>query len=99
MSRALHWALSPVFVTRSLTPFTPASQLYNFNSVLKKQLGRRIAELRQVARLTQKKLAKRTGYSVEFVSLVERGINAPSVEGCEKIAKALRVCVKDLFNF
>ena len=67
--------------------------------MLKTQLGRRIAKLRQVAGLTQEKLAERTGYSVEFVSVVERGINAPSIEGCEKIAKALRVSVKDLFDF
>ncbi|MGA3008576.1 MAG: helix-turn-helix transcriptional regulator [Opitutaceae bacterium] len=67
--------------------------------MLKKQLGRRIAKLRQVAGLTQEKLAEKTGYSVAFVSLVERGINAPSIEGCEKIAKALCVSVKNLFDF
>jgi transcriptional regulator with XRE-family HTH domain len=67
--------------------------------VLKKQLGRRIATLRQAAKLTQAKFAEKTGYSIEFISLVERGINAPSVGGCERIAKTLRVSVKDLFDF
>jgi transcriptional regulator with XRE-family HTH domain len=67
--------------------------------VLKKQLGRRIATLRHDADLTQAKLAERTGYSLEFISLVERGINAPSVDGLERIAKTLRVSVKDLFDF
>lgn len=67
--------------------------------MVKTQLGRRIAKLRQAAGLTQEKLAEKSGYSVEFVSLVERGVNAPSVEGCERIAKAVRVPLKDLFDF
>ena len=67
--------------------------------MLKKQLGRRIATLRQCAQLTQAKLAEKSGYSVEFISLVERGINAPSVEGCERIAKTLGVSIKTLFDF
>jgi transcriptional regulator with XRE-family HTH domain len=66
--------------------------------VLKRQLGRRIAELRQKAKLTQARLAEKSGYSIEFISLVERGINAPSVEGCGRIAKTLGVKVKDLFD-
>ncbi len=67
--------------------------------MVKTQLGRRITKLRQAAGLTQEKLAEKSGYSVEFVSLVERGVNAPSVEGCERIAKAVRVSLRDLFDF
>jgi transcriptional regulator with XRE-family HTH domain len=55
--------------------------------------------LRRSKKLTQEKLAEKSGYSVEFISLVERGINAPSVEGCQRIAKALHVSLKELFNF
>jgi transcriptional regulator with XRE-family HTH domain len=67
--------------------------------VLKKKLGQRIAVLRRTAKLTQAVLAEKSGYSIEFISLVERGINAPSVEGCERIANTLKVSVKDLFDF
>jgi len=67
--------------------------------VVKEKLGKRIAGLRQKAGLTQEKLAEKTAYSLDFISMVERGINAPSVEGCERIAKALRVKLKDLFDF
>jgi transcriptional regulator with XRE-family HTH domain len=67
--------------------------------VLKKQLGLRIGTLRRSADLTQAKLAEKSGYSLEFISLVERGVNAPSVDGLERIARALRVSVKDLFDF
>ncbi|MGH7989447.1 MAG: helix-turn-helix domain-containing protein [Limisphaerales bacterium] len=67
--------------------------------MLKKRLGKRIAELRRTAELTQAQFAEKSGYSIEFISLVERGINAPSVDGLERIAKTLRVSVKDLFDF
>ena len=63
------------------------------------QLGRRIAELRKAKGFTQEALAEKTGYSVEFISLVERGINAPSVAGCAAVAKALGVTVAELFTF
>lgn len=58
-----------------------------------------MSALRQAAGLTQEKLAEKSGYSVEFISMVERGVNAPSIEGCGRIANALRVSVKDLFDF
>ena len=49
--------------------------------------------------LTQEQLAEAVDCSVEFISLVERGVNAPSVAGLEKFAKALKVEVRDLFTF
>jgi len=67
--------------------------------VIEKDLGQRIADLRKARELTQQELAELCGYSVEFVSLVERGVNAPSVAGLAKIAKALKVQVRDLFDF
>jgi transcriptional regulator with XRE-family HTH domain len=72
-----------------------------FNSVatIEYKLGRRIAALRQRVRMTQAKLAEISGYSDDFIGLVERGINAPSVSGLERIAKALKVPLKDLFDF
>jgi transcriptional regulator with XRE-family HTH domain len=66
---------------------------------LKLLLGRRIAELRRAAKLTQENLAEKTGYSVDFISLVERGVNAPSVEHLPDFAVALGVSLKDLFDF
>jgi len=67
--------------------------------VVEKQLGRRIAELRRAKGLSQEQLAAKTRYSTEFISLVERGLNAPSVAGLARIAKAFKVEVKDLFDF
>ena len=67
--------------------------------MLQKKLSQRIADLRKTRRLTQVQLAKAVGCSVEFISLVERGVNAPSVARLEDFAKALRVGVVDLFTF
>jgi transcriptional regulator with XRE-family HTH domain len=67
--------------------------------VLQRNLGKRIAELRRLRKLTQEQLGEAVGCSVEFISLVERGVNAPSVAGLEKFAKGLKVEVKELFTF
>lgn len=67
--------------------------------MLQEKLGTRIADLRRERELTQVQLAKAVGCSVEFISLVERGVNAPSVAGLEKFAQVLRVEVIDLFKF
>jgi transcriptional regulator with XRE-family HTH domain len=67
--------------------------------MLQKTLGQRIADLRKVRQFTQTELAKKVGCSAEFISLVERGVNAPSVAGLEKFASVLKVEVADLFAF
>ena len=67
--------------------------------MLQKKLGKRIAALRKARKLTQEQMAEALGCSVEFISLVERGVNAPSVAGLEKFAKILKVEVKELFHF
>ena len=67
--------------------------------MLQKKLGQRIASLRKARKLTQEQMAETLGCSVEFISLVERGVNAPSVAGLEKFAKVLKVEVKELFTF
>ncbi len=67
--------------------------------MLQKKLGKRIADLRHARKLTQEQLAEALDCSVEFISLVERGVNAPSVASLEKFAKVLKVAVKELFTF
>ncbi len=67
--------------------------------MLQRKLGQQIASLRKARKLTQEQLAEAIGCSVEFISLVERGVNAPSVAGLEKFAKILKTEVKELFNF
>jgi transcriptional regulator with XRE-family HTH domain len=84
---------------RSLTALWPIGESVIPISMLQRKLGIRIADLRKARQLTQVQLAKAVGCSVEFISLVERGVNAPSVAGLAKFARVLKVEVADLFTF
>lgn len=66
-------------------------------SHLYRLLGRNIAHYRLKADLTQEELAEKTDYSVDFISLVERGINAPTLARLEDIAAVIGVEVWQLF--
>lgn len=66
-------------------------------NTLQQRLGLRIALLRRRAGLSQEELAERTAYSVDFIGLVERGVNAPTVSRLKDIADALSVEVWHLF--
>ena len=68
-------------------------------SNLGNRLGRRIYEFRKQSKLTQAALAERARISNEFMSAVERGAKLPSLPVLERIATALRVEIRDLFNF
>lgn len=59
----------------------------------------RLRELRVERRMTQEQFAEAADISVDFLSLMERGRNAPSFETLEKIAKSLRIRVADFFTF
>ena len=60
-------------------------------------LGRQVAYYRDKAGLTQEELAEATKYSVDFISLVERGVNAPTVARLKDIADTIGVEVWQLF--
>jgi len=47
--------------------------------------------------MTQEQFAETLDISVDFLSLIERGRNAPSFKTLDKIAKRLKVSVADLF--
>jgi len=66
---------------------------------LRKQSGYRLSAIRHERKLTQEEFAEFIGISVDFLSLIERGINAPSFETIEQMAKRLRVPVRALFEF
>jgi transcriptional regulator with XRE-family HTH domain len=66
---------------------------------LKGQFGKRLKTLRKLNRMTQEQLAEASDISVDFLSLIERGKNAPSFEIIERLASSLGVPVKELFDF
>jgi transcriptional regulator with XRE-family HTH domain len=73
--------------------------LGNPMSLLKEQFGNRLRFLRAERGMTQEQLADKTGLTIESISNIERGIFAPKFHNLEKIAFALKVPVKELFNF
>jgi transcriptional regulator with XRE-family HTH domain len=66
---------------------------------LRSLFGKRLRKIRRHNDLTQERLAELLGVSVEFVSNMERGVNAPSFETIEKIAEVFNLPFSDLFNF
>jgi len=68
-------------------------------SQLKIAFGKQLQLLRLEANMTQEELADEIGLTVESVSNIERGIYGPKFDNLEKIASALGIPVKDLFDF
>lgn len=68
-------------------------------TILSKLLGQRIKELRKRNNLTQAKLAEIIGMETTNLCKLENGGQIPKEENIEKLAKALKVNIKDLFDF
>jgi transcriptional regulator with XRE-family HTH domain len=66
---------------------------------LRKEFGQRLKTIRLERELSQERFAEFVGISVDFLSLIERGRNAPSFETIERMARKLRVPVNVLFDF
>ena len=68
-------------------------------ATLKQKFGKRLREIREQRRMSQERFAETLDVSVDFLSLIERGRNAPSFETLDKIAKRLKMRVAELFTF
>ena len=68
-------------------------------ATLRKKFGLRLRGIRAQREMTQERFAETLNISVDFLSLVERGISAPSFETLERIARRLKIPVADLFTF
>ena len=66
---------------------------------MKKLFGKRIKALRQKKGLTQEKLAEILGIGERNLSKIECGVNFVSADTLEKLAIALDVSIKELFDF
>jgi transcriptional regulator with XRE-family HTH domain len=66
---------------------------------LRRQFGSRLKAIRLGRRLTQEEFAELVGISVDFLSLIERGINSPGFEVLERMADRLGMQVRELFDF
>ena len=68
-------------------------------NILYKSLGTRIKYLRENKGLTQDKLAEKAGLSIDYIGKIEVNINKPGLRALIKIANALDVHIKELFDF
>lgn len=66
---------------------------------LQQLFGSRVYELRLKANITQAQLAEKADVSNDTISRIERGLRCPSFDVLERLAEALQVEVRDLFNF
>ena len=62
-------------------------------------LGKRIKFLRENACLTQEKLAEKAGISLDYLGKIEVCINKPGIKTVLKLANALELPIKELFEF
>ena len=68
-------------------------------TILSKLLGQRIKALRKRNKLTQMELAVIIGMETTNLCKLENGGQLPKEENIEKLAKALNVNIRDLFDF
>ena len=66
---------------------------------LKEKFGQRLQELRKSLGLTQETVAEKIDMDIPNLSNIENGKRFMTPENIEKIAKALNVEVKDLFDY
>ena len=68
-------------------------------ATLRKQFGKKLRTIRKQRDLTQEQFAEVLDISVDFLSLIERGLNAPSFESIESFSIILGMPVRDFFDF
>jgi len=66
-------------------------------SDIKIRFGKRLRKFRRNKDLTQEQLAELAGISVDFVSLIERGLSSPSFDTIQKLADILEVKFEAFF--
>ena len=62
------------------------------------KFGKKVKEIRLKNNMSQADLAKILGIHVTYISGIERGLRNMSLKNIEKLAKALKVSVKDLVD-
>jgi len=65
---------------------------------LRRTVARNLRRFRQKRGLSQEELADRAGLNRNYVGMIEREENAPTVDALEQIAKALDINAVELFS-
>jgi transcriptional regulator with XRE-family HTH domain len=67
------------------------------STYVKSRFGLAIKQRRQEIGISQEVLAERAGLHRTYIGDIERGARNLSLENIEKLAKALRISISDLF--
>lgn len=81
--------------------FSSTSAISNVSvrvTVLLKKFGNRVADVRKQRNITQEKLADMVDLHRTYIGFIEQGKRNPSIGNIQKIAKALKVSLPDLFK-
>ena len=68
------------------------------NREILKKFGQRVKEIRKEKNLAQEELSFRTDLHRTYIGMIERAEKNITLINIEKIAKALNVDIKELFN-
>lgn len=63
------------------------------------KLGKRLRELRKAANMSQEALGFKANIHRTYIGSIERGEQNVSIDNLQKLAKALKIEVKELFYF
>ncbi len=66
---------------------------------VRKKFGKRVRELRKPTKLSQEGLGFKANIHRTYIGAIERGEQNVSLDNIYKLAKALRVPIKELFDF
>lgn len=66
---------------------------------ISKKIGKRIKKARVGRGMTQEQLAFEAGLNRAYIGYIERGERNPSTETLSRIAKALKVNLREIFDF
>lgn len=65
---------------------------------VKQKFGKKVREIRNAKKMSQEDLAFEAGLDRTYINSIENGRRNVSLINIEKIAKALKVKIKDLFE-
>lgn len=76
-----------------------SAECYTIFMDTREQIGKKIKEIREKAKLSQVQVADKAGISVNYFARLERGEVNPSAETLKSIAKSLNVKSGDILPF
>lgn len=62
------------------------------------KIGALLKKIRKQHNITLQELSKKSGLSIAYISLLERGLNSPTIENLNKICQCLKITLTDLLS-